>query len=65
MHDYKLIRVFCLVVYSQQHFLYDQIISFLSLLLTFVDDMFDGNWHGRVSRMSQFSPLTCGTGTGL
>ena len=39
--------------------------SFLGLLLTVVDDMFDGNMHGCASRMSQLSPLTCGTETGI
>ena len=37
--------------------------SFLGLLLTFVDDMSMEIW--RVSRISQLSPLTCGTETGL
>ena len=59
-----------------QHFYYGQIgkkclillhgeISrrFVGLLLTVVDDLFEGN--GRVSRMSQLLPLTCGTETGV
>ena len=60
-----------------QHFYYGQIgkkcliwrnftaivFSFLGLLLTVVDDLFEGN--GRVSRMSQLLPLTCGTETGV
>ena len=37
------------------------VFSFLGLLLTVVDDLFEGN--GRVSRMSQLLPLTCGTET--
>ena len=37
--------------------------SFLGLLLTVVDDLFEGN--GRASRMSQLLPLTCGTETGV
>ena len=41
------------------------VISFLGLLLAFVDDMFDGNMVPCVSRISQLSPLTCGTETGL
>ena len=39
-------------------------ITFLGLLLTFVDDMFDGI-NSRVTRISQLSPLTYGTETGL
>ena len=40
------------------------VISFLGLLLTFVDDN-DVPWKfGRVSRMSQLSPLTYGTDDG-
>ena len=41
------------------------VVSFLGLLLTFVDDMSDRWKYGRASRMSQQSPLTCGTETGL
>ena len=39
------------------------VFSFLGLLLTVVDHFFEGN--GRVSRMSQLLPLTCGTETGV
>ena len=41
------------------------VISFLGLLLTFVDDH-DVRWkYGRVSRMSQLLPLTYVTDNGL
>ena len=41
------------------------VLTFLGLLLTFVDDMFDGNMAVYFSRMSQLSLLTCGTETEL
>ena len=39
------------------------VFSFLGLLPTVVDDLFEGNGH--VSRISQLLPLTCGTETGV
>ena len=38
------------------------VISFFVLLPTLVNDMFDGQYD-RARRVSQFSPLTCGTKT--
>ena len=38
------------------------VISFFVLLPTLVNDIFDGQYD-RARRVSQFSPLTCGTKT--
>ena len=59
------ILTFCLlalIIFGQYEAL---VISFLGLLITFVDDMLAGWKYVLISPMLQLTPLTCGTETGL